>query len=163
MIRVLPVRQAYEYSCGAGCLASCLYYWDVWHGGEPELYPLIGTTEEGTSGSGIIHGARHYGLVAYQKKDLTLYDLTMYLQDGYTVILSMQVYSLENQHLLMKDIWEDGHYVVLVGIQQGRVIFMDPLMPVKYRVMGVDEFIDCWHDYSDSGDQEFYGGIIIHK
>jgi predicted double-glycine peptidase len=36
------VRQAYEYSCGAAALASCRR--------EPELYPLLNTDEDGTSG-----------------------------------------------------------------------------------------------------------------
>ena len=61
-IYVPLVRQSYDYSCGAASLASCLYYWGVWSGREPELYPLLGTTCDGTKGESIIQVAQSFGL-----------------------------------------------------------------------------------------------------
>lgn len=163
MIPVPIVRQAYEYSCGAASLASCLYHWEVWDGREPELYPLLNTTEDGTSGESIVRVAQSFGLTAKSKSQLTLHQLGEYVRDGYTVILSIQAWGNWDNDTDMNDIWDDGHYVVLVGILWGKVIFMDPGIPKKYRALDIDQFMEVWHDYNDAGDHDWYGAIVIRK
>jgi len=155
------VRQAYDYSCGAASLASCLYYWGVWDGREPELYDLLGTTDEGTSGEGLIAGARNYGLTAYSKSNMTLEELQGLTAEGYTVILSIQAWGSYTAETKMSEVWDDGHYVVLVGIKNGLVYLMDPSVAGMYRVMGAGELLECWHDYNDQGDYDYHAGIII--
>lgn len=156
------VRQAYEYSCGAASLASCLYYWNVWDGREPELYPHTGTTHYGTSGRGITKVARRKGLKARTERGMTIKRLRTLLRQGKTVILSIQAWGVYDKDTNMEDIWEDGHYVVLVDIKGRLVTMMDPAVAGKYHMMTVDELLACWHDYSDTGDKkEHYSGIVL--
>jgi predicted double-glycine peptidase len=156
------VRQAFDYSCGAASLASCLYYWGVWDGREPELYGLIGTDSEGTSGEGIILGATHYGLSAYTVSGLSTDDLRGYLANGDTVILSIQSWGNYTDTTNWDEVWEDGHYVVLVGISGQTIYVMDPSVAGSYRVMTIMELLRCWHDYTDEGEYDWHGAIVIH-
>jgi predicted double-glycine peptidase len=161
-IYVPLVRQAYEYSCGAASLASCLYYWNVWDGREPQLYPLCGTTYYGTSGKGIVKVARQKGLKAKIERKMSTRRLRQLVRQGKTVILSIQSWGEYSSKTNMLDIWEDGHYVVLVDVKGRMVTLMDPAVAGSYRVMTIDELMACWHDYSDSGHRkEFYSGIVI--
>lgn len=155
------VRQAYDYSCGAASLASCLYYWGVWDGREPELYELLNTNYEGTSGAGIMAGAEYYGLLATSRSNLNLTDLRSYLAEGYTVILSIQSWGDWEAGVDMGTIWDDGHYVVLVGIDGDLVYLMDPSVAGEYRLLTVEELMACWHDYNDAGGYDYYGAIIL--
>jgi len=155
------VRQAYDYSCGAACLASVLYYWGVWEGREPELYPLAGTTCDGTSGRGIIEVCKSFDLDVSNRSSLDLEDLAGLIVEGYTVILSIQAWGNYPNDVDMKEIWEDGHYVVLVGMDEERVYLMDPAVAGGYHSMTHRELLDCWHDYDDAGEHDWHAGIII--
>jgi predicted double-glycine peptidase len=155
------VRQAYEYSCGAASLASCLYYWGVWDGREPQLYSLLGTNEDGTSGNKIIEVAQGFKLWAQSRSEMSIDDLKKYISEGCTVILSIQSWGNYTEETDMNEIWEDGHYVVLVGFKGELVYMMDPSIPGMYRVMSIKELKECWHDYNDAGDYDNHSGIII--
>lgn len=162
MIYVPLVRQAYEYSCGAASLASCLYYWGKWDGREPELYNRCGTTDQGTASAGLIKVAKEYGLRVSYKSGLRVADLKRLVSEGKTVILSIQAWGDYKKTTNMMDIWEDGHYVVLVGFRGAEVMLMDPGLAGTYRVMPVSQLLECWHDWSDTGDsKEFNTGIIL--
>jgi predicted double-glycine peptidase len=160
-IYVPLVRQAYEYSCGAASLASCLYYWKVWDGREPQLYPALETDDEGTSGVNIVKVAQSYGLMAFSRSEMNVDDLRGYLKEGCTVILSIQAWGDYTSATDMMKVWEDGHYVVLVGISGDQVTMMDPGVAGQYRKISILELNQCWHDYSDEGEYDYYGGIVI--
>jgi len=155
------VRQSYEYSCGAACLASVLYYWGVWDGREPELYPLCGTTWNGTPGKGIIEVCKSFDLDVSSRSSLDMEDLAGLIVEGYTVILSIQAWGNYTEDTDMRQVWDDGHYVVLVGVEGDEVILMDPSVAGSYRRMSVKELMACWHDYDDSGEMDWCAGIII--
>jgi len=156
------VRQAYDYSCGAAALASCLYYWGVWGGREPELYPLIGTTTDGTPGYGIISGAISFGLQAIYKNNLTLNDLNKYLAEGYTAILNIQAWGDYGPGVDFEEVWEDGHYVVLVNLINDDVILMDPSIAGRYGRLSRSNLEARWHDWSDDGlTREYHTAILL--
>lgn len=161
-IYVPLVRQAYAYSCGPASLASCLYYWGVWDGREPQLYELCNTTDaDGTSISNIISCANHFGLNAYQEKEITFDRLLELLRMGRTVILCIQSWGDYNDSTNMLDVWEDGHYSVLVGMDDDKIYLMDPSVAGTYRSLDQQYFIQCWHNFSDTNEKEFQTGIVI--
>lgn len=162
-LNIPMVRQSYDYSCGAACVASLLYYWGVWEGREPELYEALGTTEQGTSGSGIMEVLVSYGLEVSYESGMTIERLRELSKEGYTVILNIQAWLDRYEDILDWDmIWEDGHYVVLVGLKGDLVYMMDPGVAIRYGVMEVNEFEKRWHDWSDDGEtQEYHCGIIV--
>lgn len=156
------VRQAYDYSCGAAALASCLYYWGVWTGREPELYPLLGTDEEGTSGYSIMEVATSFGLEVIYRNNLKLNDLKGYLDSGYTCILNIQAWGNYTHMTEFEDVWEDGHYVVLANLINDDVELMDPSIAGQYGRLSRREFEARWHDWSDDGlTKEYHTAILL--
>lgn len=161
-INVPLVRQAYDYSCGAASLASCLYYWGVWTGREPELYSLLGTNEEGTSSFAIMEAATSFGLEVIYRNNLKINDLREYLASGYTCILNMQAWGGYNHMTDFEDIWDDGHYVVLVNLINDDVELMDPSIAGRYGRLSKAKFEARWHDWSDDGlTKEYHTAILL--
>jgi ABC-type bacteriocin/lantibiotic exporter with double-glycine peptidase domain len=133
----------------------------VWDGREPQLYEALGTTEEGTSGEGIIRVAESFGLAAITESNLNMDDLRGWLATGCTIILSIQAWGDYTEDMDYDLVWDDGHYVVLVGIEGQDVYLMDPGVAGVYRKMTILELMRCWHDYTDDGEYDYHGAIIL--
>lgn len=156
------VRQANDFSCGAAALASCLYYWGVWDGRETELYHDLGTTCDGTSGAGIMSVAERMGLQVQYRNKLTVDDLRVWMDKGWTAILNIQAWGKYDETTNFGEVWEDGHYVVLANLTNSDIIMMDPGVAGQYAIMSIEEFDQRWHDWSDEGDnQEFHTAILL--
>lgn len=152
------VRQAYDYSCGAASLASCLYYWGVWTGREPELYSTLGTTCEGTCGAGIMKAAEAYGLEVKYRSKLTTDDLADWMDQGYTCILNIQAWGEYDEQTNFGEVWDDGHYVVLADVTDSDIIVMDPSIPGQYGTISIKQFNERWHDGED---REYHTAILL--
>lgn len=156
------VRQATDFSCGPAALASCLYYWGVFDGREDELYPLLGTTCEGTSGAGIMKAARSFGLQTRYMNNLTTNELRTILAAGWTAILNMQSWGKYDASTDFSQVWDDGHYVVLANLTDSDIVLMDPSVAGRYAILSIEQFESRWHDWSDDGDyQEFHTAILL--
>ena len=154
--QALPVplfRQSTGYACGAASLQAVLAYWKAYDGRESALYPILGTTEaNGTPPEGLVAGARHFGLEARLKEGCELADLRAALAEGETVILNLQAWrEAPSRALAWKDVWEEGHYVVLVGLDDTHLYAMDPSVTAGYAYLPLAEFVDRWHDYTTAG------------
>ena len=147
------VRQSTGYACGAASLQAVLAYWGAFDGRESALYPILGTTEaDGTPPEGLVKGAHHFGLEARMKEGCTLEDLRAALAAGETVILNLQAWrEAPSKALPWKDVWEEGHYVVLVGMDERHLYAMDPSVTAGYAFLPLTEFVDRWHDYTRAG------------
>jgi predicted double-glycine peptidase len=168
-LKVPLVRQAYEYSCGAAALLSVLYYWNIFDGGEADLYePLKTSEEQGTSPRSILSVAQSMGLEGEIREGLTLGDLEVFLAQGKTVILDIVAWPEPPEPNRSCEQWladyENGHYVVLVGIDEKNVYFMDPSTAGRYAFIPRDELLWRWHD-ADLIDQKLvknhHLGIIL--
>ncbi|MCC7440604.1 MAG: C39 family peptidase [Bdellovibrionales bacterium] len=141
------VRQANTWSCGAAALMSVLMYFVKFDGPETRLYPALGTNpDEGTHPLKIVEGARRYGLSAQLRQGLTLEDLEAALRRGSAVILDIQAWT-ETPEVAWEELWDDGHYVVLAGMDAGNVHVMDPSVAGGYAYIPRDELPRRWHDY----------------
>ena len=147
----LPLtRQATTYSCAAAALQSVLFYWQVYDGGETGLYPALETTpKDGTEPPKILEVAKSYGLEASLREHWTVPELREALKRGETVILDIQAWRETGSSTPWKDDWEDGHYVVLAGMDAENVYLMDPSSAGAYAFMPLAELEDRWHDYED--------------
>ena len=161
------LRQATHYSCGASALQAVLQYWKVFEGGESELYKVVGTTEkDGSSPWGLSNAAKTFGLKAEYKENLGLPDLQTYLAQGITVILDLQAWRDDAEaNIPWRDSWENGHYVVLIGMGENKIFVMDPSTASGYAYVPIDEFLERWHDYETMIDGSIWRnqhlGIII--
>ncbi len=167
-LTVPDVRQSTTYSCGAASLQAVLAYWGV-DKREGDLMTLLGSKE--TSGTGldkIIAVAESLGLKAGYRENLTLRDLRNSLDRGVPVIVAIQAWTdAPAAGFDWKNDWEDGHYVVVIGVDDEKVYVEDPSLLGSAGFIPKDEFTARWHDYSgepplDRTDRKWTGlGIFI--
>ena len=148
------VVQETNYSCGAASLLSVLSYWGVFSGEESELYEPLGTTpEDGTEPTKIVAVAESYGLKTSLKEHVNIDDLKKAVKKGISVILDLQAWrSEEEKKLSWANVWESGHYVVVVGIDHRYAYFMDPSAGPAYAYTSLWELDERWHDYEDGSE-----------
>jgi hypothetical protein len=83
---------------------------------------------------------------------MSLDDLRAALARGDTVILDLQAWHDPLREVIekgWKEIWDDGHYVVLIAMDERFAYFMDPSTETGYVYVPLDELMDRWHDYED--------------
>ena len=164
LLPVPLVSQARPWSCGAAALMAALLYFGVYDDPESTLDAELGVTpEEGTRVDRIVAEARRYGLQADARVGLTFEDLDRGLSRGDVVIVALQAWATKAVTDWRTD-WEDGHYVVVVGLSRDRVYVMDPSVRTGYAYLARDQFLQRWHDYDlDRGKRITFEqlGIVI--
>ncbi|HBA59987.1 MAG TPA: hypothetical protein DCZ92_04040 [Elusimicrobia bacterium] len=145
------VRQSAGYTCGAAALLAALYYWQVYEGNESGLTRLTGTTPaEGTTPQGIVKGAQKYGLTAGYRENVTVAELKAALGRGETVIIDIQAWPDKPDEMSWAKRREDGHYIVLTGLDEKFAYFMDPSVGTGYTYIPLAELPERWHDYENT-------------
>ena len=165
--RLVPVpliSQSSPWTCGPAALMAVLVYFGVFDDAESRLdAELRATPEDGTHVRDIVAAARRFGLRADARTGLAPDDLSRELSRGAVVIVAMQAWATEKVTDWRSD-WEDGHYVVVVGVSDERVYFMDPSVRTGYAYLPRAEFVDRWHDYDRDGARKVVWdrlGIVI--
>jgi predicted double-glycine peptidase len=159
-------RQEADYSCGPAALLSVMRYWRAFDGAERDLYDLLETTpRDGTEPVKIAETAAAFGLTVEMRTGMTTDDLRAQLARGKTVILDIQAWRTgSSARMPWEDVWEDGHYAVLIGMDAKYAYFMDPVLSDTYAYMPLDELPRRWHDYENrhGTTQRYFGlGIIM--
>jgi predicted double-glycine peptidase len=153
-VRLAPVpliSQAHPYSCGAAALMAVLVYYGVFDESESRLDEELGVTpDEGTAVVRIVAEARRFGLEAEARTGMEIDDLRRELARGALIIAAVQAWPTERV-ADWRARWEDGHYVVVVGLSDDRVYVMDPSVRTGYAYLRRDDWIARWHDYDRDG------------
>ena len=139
-------RQATEYSCGASALQAVLSYWGM-EVEEEALMKLLHTTpEEGTYPEDIVRGAQSLGFTAELKHSLTLEEVEQFTAEGDPMIALAQLWRSEtNSPAAVTEDWDDGHYVVVLGVDDDYVHFQDPYARMSKGFMPRASFVEHWH------------------
>lgn len=162
-VRLLPdipdVRQSTNYTCGAAALQAVLAHWGVDEREDRLVARLHSTPEQGTHPADIVRVAREFGLRAELREGLKLEDLEAALRAGVTVIVDLQAWRVAQDLPWTKD-WDDGHYMVLLGMNGKNLYFEDPSLLGSRGFIPRQEFLDRWHDYEgepplDAADREY--------
>jgi predicted double-glycine peptidase len=159
LLAVPDVRQSTGYTCGASALQAVLAYWGTSER-EDRLAARLGSTpEDGTHPDAILRVAREFGLSAELREGLDLADLERALADGTPVIVDLQAWR-EAAGAPWTETWDDGHYMVLLGMDRDTLYFEDPSLLGVRGVIPRAEFVDRWHDYEgapplDAGDRKY--------
>lgn len=146
LLNVPDVRQTTDYSCGPTSLQAVLSY----YGSDMRMDQLINmtnSTENGTSPDNIAGAARQMGFSAEIKENMTLQDLQKSISRGIPVIIDCQAWSgnnTTNQNWTADQ--EDGHYMVVIGIDDTNIYFEDPAILGSRGYLSNQEFLDRWHD-----------------
>jgi len=140
-------RQSTEYSCGAAALQAVLAHWGKVLT-EEELIRLLRTSPEtGTYVGDIARVARELGFSASIKEDLSLDELHEALKKGESVIICGQAWrSREDSDKSIKEDWEDGHYVVVLGMDRKYVYYQDPFIQRGKGFITHQRFEQSWHN-----------------
>jgi predicted double-glycine peptidase len=141
----LPLTpQSTPYTCGVASLQSVLaYYGEEWR--EDDLaQELKADPAEGTRYGELVRFARGIGLTAEVRQRMTIEDLTEAVEADHPVIVAIQAWS--NKPRSYADDWEDGHYSVVIGIDDEKVYLMDPSTIGNYTFIPIPQFLDRWHD-----------------
>ncbi|MDD5629864.1 MAG: C39 family peptidase [Elusimicrobia bacterium] len=142
-------EQETSYSCGAAAALALLRYWQAYGGDEQSLYELLGTRpKDGTPPENIVRGLSQLGLQAALREGMTLDDLRAALGRGDSVMLDIQAWRAD-EDTPWSERWDDGHYVVLAGMDEHYAYLMDPSTPDRYTYLPLPELLERWHDYED--------------
>lgn len=136
-------RQITEYSCGASALQAVLSYWghDL---DETEIMKIIDTSEDvGTYPENIVRGVRALGLEAEARANLTLDEVRRF---AHPVIALGQVWrSQRSSAPRPEDDWDNGHYIVVLGVDEDYVYFQDPYLRMGKAFVTREVFERHWH------------------
>lgn len=165
---VPDVRQSTPYSCGAAALQAILHFNGI-EAREDELMKELRTTSaQGTHPESILRVARERGLRAELREGLGLEDLRASLQRGVPVIADIQAWTNgKPAGFSWKDDWEDGHYVIVLGMDSNHIYVEDPSLLGCRGTIPRQEFLERWHDYEgdppyDASDRAYvHMGIFI--
>ena len=158
---VPDVRQSTSYTCGPSALQAVLAYWGV-SAREDELASRLRTTpEQGTPPEAIVRGARDLGLKAELREGLGLEELENAVQRGVTAIVGLQAWR-DKEDRPWADNWEDGHYMVLLGMDRQNLYFEDPSLLGTRGFIPRQEFLDRWHDYEGEAPFDAKDRTYIH-
>jgi len=165
---VPDVRQSQPYSCGAASLQAVLNYRGI-DAREGVLMQELGTTPEaGTPPDAIVRVARDYGLPAELRLNLTLADLEQSIAEKNPVIIACQAWTdMDPEELNWDTDWEDGHYMVVIGLDGENVYFEDPAMLGTRGMIPREEFLSRWHDhpgmlpFGENSTALHHAGIVI--
>jgi predicted double-glycine peptidase len=159
-IQVPLCRQATDYTCGASVVQSIFYYYgDEWN--EASLVEeLQSDPERGTNYRNIIKLAQTEGLQAEAQTGMSLDELKSNVRANRLVVVALQAWSEDPSKY--SDDWDDGHYAVVVGYDNDRVYFMDPLQLGNYTYILNSDFLVRWHDTdNDNVTKLEHFGVII--
>jgi predicted double-glycine peptidase len=164
-IRVPPVKQARDFSCGAAATLALLRHWRRTFAqvDEGALYgPLRTSDARGTDPEPIAGYLRELGYAAdYRFGDVTVTDLERAVDAREPPLVDLQAWS--ERDAPWTSIWDAGHYVVLVGYDAEHLFFMDPstLTPGPYAYLLRDELDERWHDVSGEDDERLHRMAIF--
>jgi predicted double-glycine peptidase len=167
VVHVPAVKQRTDYSCGAAATLALLR---LWRGDayarieEEELYgPLHTTPASGTEPEPIadyLHDVA--GLDAtYRHGDVTLAQLERAVDAGQPPLVDLQAW--RDAEKPWSEVWDAGHYAVLVGYDRDHLFFMDPsvLTVGAYAFMPRGELNERWHDLAGPRDERLERMVIF--
>jgi predicted double-glycine peptidase len=106
------------------------------------------TAAMGTQPAQIMKAAKARGLTAILKEGLNLNALEAAVWEKIPVICAIQAWSgSESPGFSWAKAWEDGHYVVVIGLDAKNVYVEDPSLLGSRGMIPRAEFVERWHDY----------------
>lgn len=134
MLNIRPYEQSAGGYCGPACLKMVLGYFGI-RKSERALIALTGaTSKDGVGAAGLLKAAKALGFTGFMKDSATFVDIRNYV--------------LRKKIPIIVD-WfseDEGHYSVIMDINEGRIVFADPEFG-RRRTMPLAVFRRVWFDY----------------
>jgi predicted double-glycine peptidase len=163
LTQVPSIIQSTSYSCGAATVISVLAYYGIDSPSEAELMVILGTTEhDGTEMEKMAEYANSVGIKAEVRTGLSLDDIAKQVAEGQPVIVDAQAYHDGGATKPpYPQLWGDGHYMVVIGIDATRIYFRDPSLAGSVGYLTRQEFEDRWHDVSKKNEKLLHAAILF--
>ncbi len=159
LLELPQTRQATNYTCGVAVVQSILGYNGHLYRQDVLEKKMAATPEHGTDPFAMMACLAEYGIGAELAENLTLGELRAFIDCGRPVICFLQAWN-DDPAIDYTDVWEDGHYAIAIGYDQGRIYFMDPSTLANYTYIPNGQFLSRWHDGNEDG--RFHnGGIVV--
>lgn len=161
LLRLPDVRQQTDYTCGPVALQAVLGYYGEEHF-EADLAELCqADPQQGTPPERLAAAARQLGFQAEIRQHMTLTELERSVQRGVPVMVAAQAWrDPEQQQIPWSNLWDSGHWMVVVGLDAEKVYLEDPSILGSLGEIPRREFLERWHDI-DGSTPFIQGGILI--
>lgn len=140
-------RQTYNFDCGAKSLQLIFAYYGI-DIREDMLIKELACDSYGTLADNMRVVAEKYGFEVLAKSGMSIETIKKYIDDKRPVIVLVQAWA--DRYMTIKD-WkeanEHGHYVIVIGYKDDKIIFEDP-SSFPRTWMTEEEFLARWH-YTD--------------
>lgn len=137
----LPVPltpQQTDHTCGPASIKAVMAYYGV-AASEEALAKLVHCSRAiGTDFPPMQEGLKTLGWESRLRKNATLGDLIESLKNKIPPLVVIQGWGNAEG-------WANGHYVVVVGIDDERVVVMDPLFKEDFQTWPISDFLTRWH------------------
>ncbi len=169
ILEIPDIRQPDSSSCGAAASMAVAGFYGVGPKSIDEWKRLLGTDPDaGTPPEHIVRVLTSLGLDAEPRQLMTLRDLRECWKQGWPVIAPIQDYSPDAGG----GDYDDGHYVVVVGVALGYVFVQDSMADVELEdansaaapgkvMIRQRQFMDAWHDRGADGRYYLRFGIVV--
>nr|QNO56126.1 hypothetical protein PNCMNLLH_00004 [Methanosarcinales archaeon ANME-1 ERB7]QNO56161.1 hypothetical protein LLPGBHFJ_00004 [Methanosarcinales archaeon ANME-1 ERB7] len=131
-------RQEKWFTCGPACLRMIFAYFGI-DVTEKVLETTCETTELGTIPTQISTGAAKLGVESIATKNADIEDIRRNLEDRLPVIV------LIDPSYIYGGIAGFGHFIVVLGVEEGEVIYHDPdVSDGEFRRCEIEKFLNAW-------------------
>jgi len=138
-INVPFFKQENWYTCGPACLRMVLAYLGIIKT-EEEVTEACGTTELGTTSMQMSVAFQKYGIKASSVKNANINDLKHEINEIRPIII------LIDPSYIYGSLSGFGHFIVIVGFEDGEIVYHDPDEPDgKYMKCDFETFLKAWN------------------
>jgi predicted double-glycine peptidase len=150
-LKFLPLNDVFQetsHSCGASAAKSILLYYGI-PSEEKEVIKTFGTSDSlGTSPEQMVAGFSRFGLNAMVKENAEIDDIISNLENGFPTLVAIQAWLVNYPPKDWANNWEDGHWLIVIGIDENKIYFEDPSLLGARGYLTIEEFKMRWHDYT---------------
>jgi predicted double-glycine peptidase len=157
---VIHEKQDNDYNCGPAALKAVENSMGIGHTNQQAYEKETNTSEaNGTPIVNLEQTAENHGHDV-DSGEMSLEQLKQHVAVGTPVIVAVQLDGPEGGP---SDGWESGHYVVITGIDDNSVSFMDPNSDTPERSWSLQKFLSRWHDHDYRGNVYNNWGMALAK
>jgi predicted double-glycine peptidase len=157
IINIPICRQKKNYTCGAAAVKSILMNFNI-DLTEEKIAKILSTDENNGTNPNSIYNFLSKIVFCNKTTNLSIQDIKNCNKKNYAVIVLLQAWG---DKINYKNDWEDGHYAIVIGSDEEFIYFMDPSSD-NYTFIQKNEFINRWHDKTESQKLKHFGLIVCH-
>lgn len=154
--------QSTNYSCGAAAMQSALAYYGLAYSEEHLMKEMGTNAKDGTDHHRMAAYANKVGVKAEVRTNVPIAEVAQALSRDQLVVIECQAH--EDRPGKDKDytnVWDSGHYMVVIGLDDKTIYFMDPSLGGYRGYLPIPEFMVRWHDLGGKNEKLYQTAIFL--